>query len=270
MLLSEHTQNNSRVTTLVSMALLFWLVLVLFLSARGSFVRAPGAWPLPILIGVTVPILVYLVASWVSRAFHEFVLTVDLRLVTAIQAWRFAGLGFLALYTYGVLPGRFAWPAGLGDMAIGLTAPWVVLTLIRVPGFATSRLFVLWNLLGVLDLAVAVSTGAIVSALVAGAPGEVTTAPMAQLPLVLVPAFLVPFFVMLHLTALSQARRRTLLGDSGIQTSLIAAADRAHAQQVLECREVDHGDHVKSHDRAGAQQDYVGEVLREDVRTLVR
>ena len=43
MLLSEHTQNNSRVTTLVSMALLFWLVLVLFQSARESFVRAPGA-----------------------------------------------------------------------------------------------------------------------------------------------------------------------------------------------------------------------------------
>ena len=159
MLLSaEHTQSKSQVTILVSLALLFWLVLVLFLSARGSFVRAPGAWPLPILIGVAAPLLVFLAAFWVSRAFHEFILTVDLPLVTGIHAWRFAGLGFLALYTYGVLPGRFAWPAGLGDMAIGLTAPWLVLTLIRVPGFATSRLFVLWNLLGILDLAVAVCT----------------------------------------------------------------------------------------------------------------
>jgi hypothetical protein len=211
---------------------MLWLALAFFLSARGSFARAPGALPLPILIGVTAPLLVFLAAFWVSRAFQHFVLTVDLRLVTGIQAWRFAGLGFLALYTYGVLPGRFAWPAGLGDMAIGLTAPWLVLGLIRVRGFAAGRLFVVWNLLGILDLVVAVSTGAIVSALATGAAGEITTAPMAQLPLVLIPAFLVPFFVMLHLTALFQARRLTVLGDSGIQTSPVAAVDYPPAQTL--------------------------------------
>jgi hypothetical protein len=55
---------------------------------------------------------------------------------------------------------------------------------------------------------------------------------MAQLPLVLIPAFFVPFFVMLHLTALLQARRLTVLGNSGIQTSPVAAASRAHVQQL--------------------------------------
>jgi hypothetical protein len=232
MLSSEHTQNKSQITALVFVALTLWLALVFFLGARGSFVRAPGALPLPILIGVTAPLLVFLAAFRVWHDFRNFVLTVDRRLVTGIQAWRFAGLGFLALYTYRVLPGLFAWPAGLGDMAIGLTAPWLVLALIRVPGFAASRVFVVWNLLGVLDLVVAVSTGAIVSALATGAAEEITTAPMAQLPLVLIPAFLVPFFVMLHLTALFQARRLAVLGDSGTQTSPLAAADRAHTQQV--------------------------------------
>jgi hypothetical protein len=100
---------------------------------------------------------------------------------------------------------------------------------IRVPGFAAGRLFVVWNLLGVLDLVVAVSTGAIVSALATGAAGEITTAPMAQLPLVLVSAFLVPFFVMLHLTALFQTRRLTVLEDSGTQTSPVVAVNRVHA-----------------------------------------
>src|SRR5262249_11237234 len=47
-----------------------------------------------------------------------------------------------ALYVHGVLPGAFAWPAGLGDIAIGVTAPWVALALVRRPGFATSRVFV--------------------------------------------------------------------------------------------------------------------------------
>ena len=162
-------------------------------------------------------------------AFRNFVLTIDLRLVTGIQAWRFAGLGFLALNTHGVLPGLFTWPAGLGDMAIGLTAPWIVLALIRVPGFAASRLFVVWNLPGIMDLAVAVSTGAIASAMATGAAGEITTAPMAQLPLVLIPAFLVPFFIMLHLAALVQARRLAMSGHLGKQTSPSPAV--GHAQQ---------------------------------------
>jgi hypothetical protein len=35
--------------------------------------------------------------------------------------------------------------------------------------------------------------------------GNVTTSPMARLPLVLIPTFMVPFFMMLHLTALFQA-----------------------------------------------------------------
>jgi len=95
----------------------------------------------------------------------------------------------------------------LGDIAIGVTAPWVALALIRQPAFAASRQFVVWNLLGILDLVVALSTGALSSGFVAGLVGEVTTAPMAQLPLVLIPAYLVPLFVMLHLAALFQAQR---------------------------------------------------------------
>jgi hypothetical protein len=58
--------------------------------------------------------------------------------------------------------------------------------------------------------------------LATGAALEITTAPMAQLPLVLVPAFLMPFFVMLHLTSLFQARRLAL-AESGTQTSPVDA-----------------------------------------------
>jgi hypothetical protein len=89
-----------------------------------------------------------------------------------------------------------------------VTAPWVAIALLRRPGFAISRVFVVWNLLGILDLVVAVSVGGLSSAFASGAPGEVTTGPMAQLPLVLIPAYLVPLFVILHLAALFQARRQ--------------------------------------------------------------
>jgi hypothetical protein len=114
-----------------------------------------------------------------------------------------------------VLPGVFAWPAGLGDIAIGVTAPWVALALVRRPGFVTSRVFVVWNLFGILDLVVAVSAGALSSVLASGVAGDVTTGPMAQLPLVLIPKYLVPLFLMLHLAALFQARRQSSTDHAG-------------------------------------------------------
>jgi len=191
----------------VAVVLAAWFVLVSVLGAVGGFAAPPGTPPLPIFIGVVAPIVAFFLFFWFSSAFRDFVLGIDLRVATAIQAWRAAGLGFIALYVYGVLPGSFAWPAGLGDLAIGLTAPWVILTLIRRPGFAASNVFVAWNVLGLLDLVNAVSVGALSSALATGAPGEITTGPMAQLPLVLVPAYLVPIFVMLHAAALFQSRR---------------------------------------------------------------
>ena len=186
--------------------LALWFVAVFLLGAAGVFVRSPGMPPFPILLGATAPLVVFLAAYWVWPAFRAYVLSSDLPLAAAMQAWRAGGLGFLALYVYGVLPGAFAWPAGLGDIAIGVTAPWTALALVRRPGFATSRVFVAWNLFGILDLVVAVGTGGLHSALASA--GEVTTGPMAQLPLVLIPAYLVPLFLMLHLASLFQARRQ--------------------------------------------------------------
>jgi hypothetical protein len=147
-------------------------------------------------------------------AFRTFVLRADLRLVAAMQGWRWAGLGFLSLYAHGVLPGLFALPAGLGDMAIGVSAPWIVLGLVRRPAFATSRRYVVWNIMGIVDLVVALSMGTICSGFIPGITGNVTTGPMAQLPLVLIPAYLVPLFIMLHVTALAQARRLARSGKS--------------------------------------------------------
>jgi hypothetical protein len=151
--------------------------------------------------------MLFFITLWLSRSFREFILSIDLRLITGIQAWRFAGLGFLALYASNVLPGGFALPAGLGDMAIGITAPWVVAALTRQPSFAASMSFRVWNLLGILDLVTAVSDGALNSVLATGAPGQITTGPMAQLPLALIPVYLVPLFFMLHVTSLLQSRR---------------------------------------------------------------
>jgi len=188
-------------------ALTVWLLLVAILGAAGAFVGPPGTPPLPVAIGVAAPLVLFFAALRLSQSFRAFVLSLDLRLIAGMQAWRWAGLGFLSLYAHKVLPAVFALLAGLGDMAIGATAPWIMLALVREPGFAARGAFIRWNILGILDLLVAISIGTLDTLFATGAPGEVSTAPMATLPLLLIPAFLVPLFLMLHTAALMQSRQ---------------------------------------------------------------
>lgn len=198
----------------VASIFLAWLALVFVLGARGAFVTTPGAPPLALLISLVVPLGLFLVGYWTSPSLRQFVLSADLRLIVGIQAWRWAGFGFLTLYTYRVLPGIFAWPAGLGDMAIGVTAPLVLAGLLRRPGFAAGNRFVLWNISGILDLAVAVSIGAVVPLFAPSLYRTGSPAAMTHLPLVLIPTFLVPMFLILHLTALFQVRHLRRVGAS--------------------------------------------------------
>jgi hypothetical protein len=188
----------------IALLLAVWFVLVVALGAARAFLGGPGTPPIGLAIGVTAPLLGFFAWLRFSQAFREFVLSLDLRLIAGFQAWRWAGLGILFLYAYKVLPGLFALPAGLGDMAVGFAAPWMILGLARRQDFAAGAAFRRWNWLGVLDLVVALSLGATLS--MAG-PGTLSTAPMATLPLLIVPVFLVPIFLMLHATALMQSRR---------------------------------------------------------------
>lgn len=191
----------------VTLVLTIWFLLVISLGAVGAFVGHPGTPPFAVAIGVGVPLLLFFAWLRLSQSFREFILSLDLRLIAGMQAWRWAGLGFLSLYAHKVLPAMFALPAGFGDMAIGITAPWMILALVRQPGFAASATFIRWNVLGILDLIVALALGTLSAALSTGAPGEISAAPMATLPLLLIPAFLVPLFLMLHTAALMQSRK---------------------------------------------------------------
>lgn len=157
----------------------------------------------PIAITAFVPVALFLSAYALSNRFRGFVLSQDLRTLTMMQHWRVIGFVFLPLYAFGVVPGLFAWPAGLGDVAIGLAAVFIVARLDRDPDFAQSPGFLRFHLLGLLDFAVAIAT----AGLSAGAfPGlieaGITSAPMDVWPLNIFPSFLVPAFIILHLTVL--------------------------------------------------------------------
>jgi len=205
--LGFEANGQRRIRRLVTVAIAAWLLLVTLLGTAGAFVGAPGKPPIAIALGVLAPLAAFLAALRLFQSFRDYILTLDLRLIAGMQAWRWAGMGFLDLYAHKVLPAMFALPAGLGDMAIGITAPWIMLALIREPAFAASATFVRWNILGILDLVLAVGIAGLSTLAVTGAPGEITVAPMASLPLLIVPAFFVPLFLMLHVSALMQSRR---------------------------------------------------------------
>jgi len=182
-----------------------WFAAVATLGANGAFVAPPHSPPLALLIAFVTPIASAVIAYRASTRFREWVLGIEPRLLVVLNAWRWAGFSFVVLYVYGILPGFFAWPAGLGDMAIGATAPLILGRLAASPAFVSSRAFVRWNRLGILDLAVAMTLGAIGGFLLSDQP--VTTAPMATLPLVFIPAFMVPIFILMHFAMLAQAKR---------------------------------------------------------------
>lgn len=216
---SKLNDGDPNVRFVVFGALGLWLGLISFLASQGAFVGRPGSPPLALLLGSAIPLITFLSAFLGWKTFRAFILVADLRLGAAIEAWRWGGIGFLTLYAKGVLPALFAFPAGLGDMAIGLSAPWIVLRLIRDPSFAGSRRFVIWNILGIVDFVVALSMGALSSGAFPGITrfnGNITTSAMAQLPLVLIPAYMVPLFTMIHLTALFQARQFTRSAKSAM------------------------------------------------------
>jgi hypothetical protein len=206
-LVDDRPPSRASASVVASALLVIWFGLIFWFGATEAFVAAPGVPPLRLLVAVLGPVLTFLIAYRAFPTVRAFVLTADLRFITATQAWRFAGFGFLALYTYRLLPAYFAWPAGLGDMAIAFTVPWMLSGLARDPRFAASRRFVVWNALGILDLVVAVSMGALVPLLLPDLVGTAPTDPMTRLPLVLIPAFFVPGYLILHVVALVQARR---------------------------------------------------------------
>ena len=211
----KKTIKDSKMTkSVIWVVLLAWLAIVLILGANETLARDPGTPPLLLLIAVLAPIIVFLAAYWSVGRFRDLVLSMDLQFAAGIQAWRLGGLGFIALYAYGVLPGLFAWPAGLGDMSIGFTAAWVLRTLRDRPDFVKSGAYRTWNLLGILDLVTAVSLGALSAYLGIGITETITTFPMARLPLVLIPAFLVPLFIMLHVSSLIQSRKLAAAGKN--------------------------------------------------------
>ena len=199
--------DGRNVSSILSVILVGWFLLVLAAGFAGAFESGPSRPPLAVLVAVAGPPLIFAAAYRASRRFRDFVLAIDLQLLTAVQSWRVIGVMFLAFYAFGLLPGLFAWPAGVGDAAVGLAAPFVLLAMVRRS--PTWRRQVLWlNIAGLVDFIGAIGTGVLSSnnsiGLVAGGATRVS---LGSLPLSLIPTFAVPLWTLFHIVSLLQLAR---------------------------------------------------------------
>ena len=205
-----------------AIVVILWGALSAILAQRGVFVTTPDQAPIALLLSVVLPIALFAVAYVSVGRFRAYALGLDLRFLTAIQAWRVIGGMFLVLMCFGLLPPTFAWPAGAGDLIVGIYAPFVVMALVRQSPNWRGHV-VLLSVLGLLDLAGAIASGVLSGSSPAGIlRGDVTTDVMQQFPLSLIPTFGVPAWIIAHIISLLQVRHSAapqFRGEVGIDPS---------------------------------------------------
>jgi hypothetical protein len=149
-----------------------------------------------------------------SPTLRRVVAATPLPALIGVQFYRVLGAVFLVVMGLGQLPAYFALPAGWGDVAVGLAAPLVALAMVRQASGAR-MLAIGWNVVGLLDLVIAVGmgTGRLAPYLAPELGAHVPPATaMGMFPLILVPTFAVPLSVALHVVTLGRLREGRVAG----------------------------------------------------------
>jgi hypothetical protein len=184
-----------------------WIVVSGLLAAAGAYRQDPAVtrpWIAVALLGALVAALLATRIPVVARVLADPGTPARLALP---QTFRVVGGVFLIVTALGELPAVFALPAGLGDLAIGLSAPFVAR---RLRAGTAGRRAVWFTVLGMVDLVVAVGIGFLAglgpSRLIPVSPA---TEAIGLLPLVLIPTTAVPLALALHIVTLPRLLRST-------------------------------------------------------------
>jgi hypothetical protein len=200
---SQATQSRTMIVS--SLVLIAWFAASLLLALLGAFQAHMNRLP-TIQYGIFIPILIGALLISRSSTIRQLIDAIPQEWLVAVQAYRALGVVFLLLYASGRMPGLFAWPAGLGDFLVGVTAPIIALSFSRNP--QNSDLVQAWNWFGILDLVIAITTGFLSSP----SPFQVLSfdfpnSLISTFPLVLIPTFLVPLSILLHIASLAKLNR---------------------------------------------------------------
>ncbi len=195
-----------------------------YFIGTGQWLTNDGPYLMaPIALTAAAPVILFLGAYAGSVTVRNFVLAQDLGWLTRMQQWRVVGFAFLPIYALGHLPGLFAWPAGLGDFAVGITAFFVVSRLAEDPDYTSKRGFLLFNFMGLADFAAALVTAGLTSGAYPKLVSHgVTSAAMDVWPLNIFPSFFVPLFMILHLAVLLKLYSLRASRKAGVEQALQA------------------------------------------------
>jgi hypothetical protein len=210
------SERESRIAVVSGVVLAAWAIVTTMLARRGFFRPPPDLTSLPP-VGITLilVLLVLAVCLLISPSLRR--LLTNQRNLILLNLWRLVGIVFLMLMANRQMPALWALPAGIGDVIVGATAPWIA----RHVGTSQGRRrAIIFNLFGMADLVVAVGLGTMTSP----GPAQVFhTTPTSELatrfPLALVPTFLVPLAFILHVISLWQ-----LLGGTWVPRTTASPA----------------------------------------------
>ncbi len=140
---------------------------------------------------------------WISPTFRQIIRAMPQTWIIAFHAGRVIGGAFLTLADMKLLPPEFALPAGYGDVTVAVLALPVAYLLAANKPYARPAA-IAWNLLGILDFAVALVTGVTYIPPFVRQPA-VSGASTAYVNYVLIiPAYGVPIMSLFHIYSLHQ------------------------------------------------------------------
>lgn len=202
-----------------------WIGVAVTLPAAGVLDHAPLG-PLAFLSLFATPLIAAALLATFSPRFRAAVLGLPMSLLIGLNVVRVMGALMVVMAATGQLAGPFPYSAGWGDFITGVLALPVVWAATRTPN--ANRVIAGWNALGMLDLIVAVTLGAVSAN---GSPIQlihagVGSAAITQLPWSLIPTVLVPYFLFSHALIFAQLRVRA---RSALQTDRHVMPPRVQA-----------------------------------------
>jgi hypothetical protein len=154
-------QQSRNIQIGISCFYIFYLVYVSVFSLKGVF--DVDSIPPKVMIWAGMPLIVILFGFiGNTRLFKTLLRSITLESLIAVHIFRVVGIFFIILYCYHLLPAKFAFSAGLGDIITAILAL-PVAKMVSKGKWGTAAVYA-WNIFGIMDivtlLVIAVTTGA--------------------------------------------------------------------------------------------------------------
>lgn len=176
---------------------IIYLAYVSVFSLKGVF--DVDSLPPKVMVWAGVPLLILLFGFIGNTGlFKKLLRSITLESLVAIHIFRLAGVFFIILYCYHLLPPEFALSAGVGDIATALLALTVAKMVSKGSPWSTKAVYA-WNIFGILDI-ITLLVIAVINAKSAMAAGvhHGNLEEMSIFPFVWFPAFAPATILFLH------------------------------------------------------------------------